>query len=102
MMRPTLAPPLTRPERMLALVDLTLGILTLSAALFGIASAFWSASPHNDTAFTGLILGVLLVPFGLAALAAFDAVRQRAAGRWFLQLLTAVPIALITYVMAGR
>jgi hypothetical protein len=43
-----------------------------------------------------------MLPFGIAALTAFDAMRKRAAGRWILQLVAAAPIAGLVYLTVAN
>jgi hypothetical protein len=82
-------------ERALGFLDLAIGIAILGYCLLGVISAFRPSSAARDNAIFGFIGLALLLPFGIAAFAAFDAMRSRAAGRWVLQTLALVPLLII-------
>jgi hypothetical protein len=92
--------PLSFVEHALAMVDLIVGIVLMVLAVLGIISTLLPVRSGSDNTILGLIAGIAILPFGLAALAAWDAVRNRSTGRWALQVLTAVPIAVLVYLVA--
>jgi hypothetical protein len=88
-------------ERVLALLDLVIGVPIIAMAAWMVLSLFWSSDSSDNVVVGGLGIALLL-PFGLAALAAFDGMRTRAKGRWMLQVVALIPPLFMGYLLVFR
>jgi hypothetical protein len=91
--------PLSAAARAVAAVDLVLGIGLVAISVILVVASLLPAPPGHDNAIIGLLGGLAILPFGLAALAASHALRHHWSARWILQLLAAVPFIALAYVI---
>jgi hypothetical protein len=92
--------PLSTTESFFAVIDFGLGGILVGLSLLLIATSFLPLPTGHDNAIIGLLGGIATLPFGLAALAAGQAIRRRSRGRWVLQALAAVPVLALGWLLA--
>jgi len=83
-------------SRVLAWLDLILGVSALGAALGFLVRLF------RDPLGFGLLFALALLPYGVIALAAWQTMRSRDRGRVVLQTLTLLPFVLIGVLLLRR
>jgi hypothetical protein len=86
--------PVTTLDHALSWLDLVLAVVAFTGAAGLVLVVAVPGLRAWDPVGFGIIGAMLLLPYGLVALAAWHAMRRRERGRWILQGLTLLPVPL--------